>query len=152
MGSGGVFADIGLLEAARGRERNGSCDGRARGMSRYPNTALAKAKPEVEIYVGPWNVLEDMGFPDAEELSTKVRLGVAINNIIDRRQLSQSEAAKLLRISQPKVSALQNYKLNGFSVQRLMQFITALEYDVVIAIRPHKGSDNAPRISVVDAA
>jgi len=113
---------------------------------------MVETKPGSNIYCGTGNVFEDLGFPDAEELSTKVRLSVVINNIIDRRELSQAEAAKMLGINQPKISALQNYKLDGFSVERLMNFITALKYDVVIEIRPCAGSAKAARIFVVDAA
>ena len=112
---------------------------------------MGKAKVS-DIFVGTGNVFEDLGLADAEELTTKVRLGLAINNIVDKRKLSQLEAAKLLGINQPKMSALQNYKLDGFSVQRLMHFITALEYDVVIAIRPRAKSAVAARVSVIDAA
>jgi len=43
---------------------------------------------------------------------------------------------KLLGIPQPKVSALKNYHLDQFSVERLMVFLTALNYDVEIMIRP----------------
>jgi hypothetical protein len=37
-------------------------------------------------------------------------------------------------VNQPKASALANYKLDGFSVDRLMTFLTALDQDVEIVI------------------
>jgi hypothetical protein len=50
------------------------------------------------------------------------------------------------------VSALKGYKLEGFSVERLMHFVTALEHDVVIEIRPRAGKKGAARVRVVGAA
>ena len=81
------------------------------------------------------NVFADMGLPDAEELDTKVRLGAAICRIVERRKLNQTEVAAALGINQPKVSALLHYKLEGFSVERLIRFLTALGHDVEIVIR-----------------
>ena len=57
--------------------------------------------------------------------STKARLGAAINRIVERRGLSQAEVATALQINQPKVSALLHYKLEGFSVERLMRFLVS---------------------------
>ena len=65
--------------------------------------------------------------------------------------MTQVEAARVLGVSQPKVSALKGYKLEGFSVERLMHFATALEHDVVIEIRPHIAEGSA-RVMVVGAA
>jgi len=58
----------------------------------------------------------------------------------------------VLGVNQPKVSALKGYKLEGFSVERLMHFATALEHDVVIEIRPHPADEGAARVMVVGAA
>src|ERR1700732_1952846 len=76
---------------------------------------------------GTGNVFADLGYADAEERQTKLRLAHAINGVIARRLLSQAAAAEKLGINQPKVSALANYKLDGFSVERLMTFLTALD-------------------------
>jgi len=82
------------------------------------------------------NVFADLGLPDAAELDTKVRLCAAINRIVERMRLSQADVATALGVNQPKVSALLHYKLEGFSVERLMCFLTALGHDVEIVIRP----------------
>jgi predicted XRE-type DNA-binding protein len=74
------------------------------------------------------NVFADLGLPNAED-KTKVRLAVAINQIVQSQQLSQAAAARRLHVNQPKVSALSNYQLEGFSVERLMSFLTALDRD-----------------------
>jgi len=97
------------------------------------------------------NVFADLRLPNAEEKQTKVRLAVAINRIIENHRLSQGAAAKRLKINQPKISALSNYRLEGFSVERLMNFLTALDRDVDIVIRRKPKSGRAGRILVTAA-
>jgi predicted XRE-type DNA-binding protein len=113
------------------------------------------AKPSVdetqEITRGSGNVFADLGYPDAEERQTKLRLAHALNQIIARRRLTQAAAAELLGVNQPKVSALMSYKLEGFSVERLMTFLTALDRDVEIVIRKKPRSRPTARIRVVAA-
>jgi len=84
---------------------------------------------------GTGNVFADLGYPDAEERQTKLRLAYAINRIVEERRLTQAAAAGLLGITQPKVSTLLNYKLAGFSVEWLMTFLTTLDRDVEIVIK-----------------
>jgi predicted XRE-type DNA-binding protein len=103
------------------------------------------------IVRGTGNVFADLGYADAEERQTKLRLAHAINSVIARRRLTQAAAAEKLGVNQPKVSALANYKLEGFSVERLMTFLTALDQDVEIVIRKKPRSRAAARISVVAA-
>jgi predicted XRE-type DNA-binding protein len=100
---------------------------------------------------GTGNVFADLGFPDAAERQAKLRLAYALNRVLDGRALSQAEAAKVLGLTQPKVSALRNYKLAGFSVERLMNLLTALDQDVEIVIRKKPRYRKAARISVVAA-
>jgi predicted XRE-type DNA-binding protein len=97
------------------------------------------------------NVFADIGLHDAGEKQTRVRLAVAINRIIESRRLSQTAAARLLDINQPKISALANYRLEGFSVERLMNFLNALDRDVEIVIRKKPRSKRAARIVVTGA-
>jgi len=52
----------------------------------------------------------------------------------------QADSATLLGVPQPKVSALENYRLDQFSIERLMEFLTALNQDVEIIIRPRANS------------
>ena len=97
------------------------------------------------------NVFADLGLPNAEEEKTKVRLAFEINQIIETRGLSQIAAARRLKINQPKISALSNYRLDGFSVERLMNFLTALDRNVDIVIRPKPKPKRAGRILVTTA-
>jgi predicted XRE-type DNA-binding protein len=100
---------------------------------------------------GTGNVFADLGFPDAAERQAKLRLAHALNQVVEGRKLSQAEAAKVLGVTQPKVSALRHYKLTGFSVERLMNLLTALDQDIEIVIRRKPRSKRAARISVVAA-
>jgi len=91
---------------------------------------------------GTRNVFADLGLPDAGDRQTKTRLAMAVNEIIGSRKLKQTDAALVLGIPQPRVSALAHYKLNDFSVEKLMEMLTMLDQDVEIMIRPkaHEGS------------
>jgi predicted XRE-type DNA-binding protein len=104
-----------------------------------------------EITRGSGNMFADLGFPDADERQTKLRLAYALNTIVDAQRLTQAAAAARLGLNQPKVSALRNYKLDGFSVERLMTLLNALDQDVEIVIREKPRSRAAARISVIAA-
>jgi len=108
------------------------------------------SQKKMSVQFGSTNVFADLGFSDAEERQTKLRLAYAIHQIVDGN-LTQTEAAKLLGINQPKVSALLNYKPEGFFVERLMTFLTALDRDVEIVIRRKSRARGTGRISVVAA-
>jgi predicted XRE-type DNA-binding protein len=111
----------------------------------------SKKGGEEAIVRGSGNVFADLGFADAEERQTKLRLAHALNSVIAARRLTQTAAAARLGLNQPKVSALRNYKLEGFSVERLMTLLNALDQDVEIVIRKKPRSRPAARISVVAA-
>jgi predicted XRE-type DNA-binding protein len=100
---------------------------------------------------GSGNVFADLGFTDAEERQTKLRLAHMLNQILDERGLNQVAAGERLGLNQPKVSALRNYRLAGFSVEQLMTLLTALDRDVEIVIRKKPRSRSTARISVVAA-
>jgi predicted XRE-type DNA-binding protein len=89
--------------------------------------------------------------PDAAERQAKLCLAYALNRVLEERKLCQVDAAKGLGVTQPKVSALRHYKLAGFSVERLMNLLTALNQDVEIVVRRKPRSRKTGRISVVAA-
>lgn len=116
-------------------------------MARKRNESVMRSSGVVR---SSGNVFRDLGLKDAEEKKTRVRLAVAINQILEQSHLPQARAAERLGINQPKISALKNYRLEGFSVERLMNFLNALGRDVEIVIhRP--ASRRAPRIHVTAA-
>jgi predicted XRE-type DNA-binding protein len=114
---------------------------------------MASRNPErtQRVIRGSGSVFADLGFPDAAERQAKLRLAYALNQVLDGRKLSQADAAKVLGVTQPKVSALRHYKLAGFSVERLMNLLTAVDHDVEIVIRRKPRSRTTGRISVVAA-
>ncbi len=99
------------------------------------------AEKAIEITASSGNVFRDLGISDAEELQTKVKIAVALNKILGRfHNWTQEQIAQRIGTEQPKVSALQRYNLDGFSVERLMGFLTALDYDIDINIRPRSAA------------
>jgi len=113
--------------------------------------ATRSADRNGKIVQSSGNVFADLGFRDAGERQTKVRLAMAINDVLYRRGLSQGKAAQLLGVNQPKVSALSKYRLEGFSVERLMRFLTSLNQDVEIIIRNRPRGRRPGRVVVTAA-
>jgi predicted XRE-type DNA-binding protein len=94
------------------------------------------------------NIFADLGMPNPEERLAKVKLVMQINLIMEERGLNQKDAAKLLGIDQPKISALSTGQLAGFSIQRLFRFLHTLGQDIAINITPRIAADRAPYINV----
>ena len=101
----------------------------------------------IEITTSSGNVFADLGLPNSDKMLVKAELARKISNAITARHITQAEAAELLAIDQPKVSALMRGRLTGFSLERMFRFLNALEIDVEIRVKP-KSSHNA-RITVV---
>ena len=80
------------------------------------------------------NVFRDLGLKNPEELLAKTKLAARIVQILEERKLSQTQAAKLLGIDQPKVSQIYRGRLDDFSLERLMRFLTALHQDIRIVV------------------
>jgi predicted XRE-type DNA-binding protein len=85
------------------------------------------------------NVFADLGLPHPEHELLKAKLTLQIYRLIKERGITQTEAGKILGIRQPHVSALMRNRAGNFSVERLMEFLTALGQDVEISVRPAKG-------------
>ncbi|HEY1529142.1 MAG TPA: helix-turn-helix transcriptional regulator [Candidatus Angelobacter sp.] len=111
---------------------------------------ISAKKSKTSITPSSENVFADLQLPEAEEKQTKVGLAVTINQIIESSSFSQAAASEVLRVNQPKISALANYRLDGFSVERLMNFLNALGRDIEIVIRKAPGR-RAPKIRVTAA-
>lgn len=93
------------------------------------------------IHARSGNVFADLGLPDAPELLAKADLAIEIGRVLDERGLSQSEAARLLRTSQPRISDLRRGWLEGFTLDRLVRFLNALDQDVEMRVRPKQAQD-----------
>jgi predicted XRE-type DNA-binding protein len=96
---------------------------------------------------GSGNVFADLGVADAGEHLIKAGLVVRIDRTIRRRRLTQTAAAQLMGIDQPKVSAMLAGQFRGYSVERLMRFLVALGHDVEIVVKPAKRGSAELRVA-----
>ena len=81
------------------------------------------------------NVFADLNLPEADDLLAKAELATKIIAEIQRRRMTQIQAAAILGIDQPKVSALKQGKLSAFSIERLMRFLLLLGRDIEIIVK-----------------
>ena len=93
---------------------------------------------EMDIQVSSGNIFADLGMPNSDEMLMKAELVRQITEILSQRKLNQVQAAEVLGIDQPKVSALMRGKLTGFSTERLFRFLNALGCDVKIVVKKQK--------------
>ena len=94
-----------------------------------------KAREQAAVYSGSRNVYADLGYPNANEMLVKAQLVSKIAEIIQERGLTQVEAATLLGLTQPKISALLRGQFRGFSERRLIDCLTSLGRDVQIVVK-----------------
>lgn len=104
---------------------------------------------EIAVHGGSGNVFSDLGLPNADELLIKAELAHQISEIISARGLTQTDAAGILGIDQPKVSALVRGKLSGFSIERLFRFLNILGSSIEIRILPSSQSESQAQTRVV---
>ena len=117
-------------------------------MARKRKTIKAVAAKRELVDAGTGDVFVDLGFADAGERKLRVQLAMQLNELIAARNLTQVKAAELFDVPQPHISELKNYKLSRFSSERLMRFLTLLDRDVEIVIRPKGRSHAAGSLSV----
>ena len=95
-----------------------------------------KNSNRVKVEKSSGNIFADLGLPHPERELLKAKLTLEINRLLRKRTLTQAEAGKILGIKQPHVSALMRNRAGSFSVERLMDFLTALGQDVEISVKP----------------
>lgn len=96
-----------------------------------------------DIVQGAANGMVDLSSGDAVEMSVKAVLAAKLNELIDERRLSQTEAAHITGMTQPKVSQVRHYKLQNISLERLMQALVSLDQQVEIVVRPARRAQAA---------
>lgn len=101
----------------------------------------------IPVHEGSGNVFADLGLPDADELLVKAAILSRLIEIINDLDMTQARVAEVLGIDQPKVSALLRGHLRGFSLERLLHFLLALDRDIEIIVRPKQ--DDRPHVSVI---
>jgi len=97
---------------------------------------------------GSGNVFKDIGVANAEEHLIKAQLVFKIDTLMKKRGLKQKEAAELFGVRQPDVSKMLRGEFRQFSVERLLRFLVALNQDVEIVIKPHRGGSSGPALHV----
>ncbi len=113
---------------------------------------MASKRDENAVMDGSGNVFSDLGVPEPEEELAKAQLASHIREAIRRRKLTQAAAAALVGLDQPKISALINGRLTGFSSDRLLRCLTALGQDVEIVVTTSGKSRDRGRLRVREAA
>lgn len=101
---------------------------------------------EIRFEKNSGNIFKDLGLPDADELFLKAKLGFEVFRIIEDRQLTQVQAAKILGVKQPEISRLKKGKFNHYSVERLLTFLNRLNRDVEIRIMPVADREGHQRV------
>jgi predicted XRE-type DNA-binding protein len=104
--------------------------------------------PNRESTPSSGNVFADLNLPQAGDLLAKAELAAKIIAEIQRRRLTQSQAAAILGIDQPKVSSLKQGKLSGFSIERLMRLLLLLGRDIEIQVKTTTKSRAGARLRV----
>ena len=109
-----------------------------------------RAKAEIPVERSSGNVFEDLHLPDSAERLAKAEIAVRIAAIIEKRGLTQLQAARLLGVDQADVSDLVRGRLRGFSSDRLFRFLTALGQDVEIVMPRRLHLRRLGRLRVID--
>ena len=97
---------------------------------------------------GSDNIFKDLGSANPEEKLAKAELIFIINKIISEKGITQTEAAKILNVDQPKISALRCGKLSGFSIKRLFSFLNALDQSIDVVVHQNHQKSEARNIHV----
>ncbi len=99
---------------------------------------MERAKAKITRSSG--NVFKDLGFgrEEAEHLVIRSELMIKIEKLLKARGLTQAEAAKIMRVSQPRVSDLLRGRLDLFSTDALIDMLARLGVSVRLAFASSK--------------
>jgi len=106
---------------------------------------------DIEVEEGSENVFADIGVREPEESLLRAKLAKQIAEIIERRDLNQTEVARILNVDQPKVSKLVRGRISGFTSDRLFRFLSALGHDVKIEVKAKQADRRRGKLVVVAA-
>lgn len=106
---------------------------------------------DIKLEESSGNVFADLELSEPDERLAKADLAAKIAQIINKRHLSQAQAAELLGISQPKVSMIMNGRLKNFSMEKLMILMMALNRDIEIVVKLKPKTQEHGRLRVVYA-
>jgi predicted XRE-type DNA-binding protein len=103
---------------------------------------------DTRVEIGTGSVYADLGLKNHEEMETKSNLVIEISKAIKKRKLTQTQAAKMFGISQPKLSELLSGRFRGYSVERLIHFLNELGQDVDIVVKAKPRTRSKARVNV----
>lgn len=106
---------------------------------------------KIKFTKGSDNIFKDLGLPDAEELLAKAKLATEIAIIIEDRNLTQQQAARITGTSQAKISDVVRGNLEQFTIDRLIKMLIAFDQDVKIELSPKPLSRNYAIMTVAVA-
>lgn len=109
-------------------------------------------KKKIEYEDSSGNVFADLGIENPEEALAKSELARQIGKLIKKKKFTQKQAAEILGIDQPKISALIRGRLRSFSLERLIRFLNELGQDVSIMISPTKSESQRGHTSISESS
>ncbi|MEQ8290377.1 MAG: XRE family transcriptional regulator [Gammaproteobacteria bacterium] len=94
------------------------------------------------------NIFEDVGFDKEEAANLLIRgqLVIQLSTLIRKRGLKQAEAAKLLSIKQPDASAIMKLKIEKFTIDRLVNFLSRFNQEMTVKTKPVRSKKSKSRI------
>jgi len=104
-----------------------------------------------EIEQGSFNIYQDLGYDDAAKMQVKAALATKIGDIIKRRRLTQTRAAAILGMTQPKLSAMLRGQFRGISESKMIDCLNQLGRDVEIVVRKRSHPSRPGQTRVVVA-
>jgi len=105
------------------------------------------SKARIEVHETKGNIFADLGLPDADAHFLKAQIVAELFRLTHGRKLTQAKAGALMGVSQPEVSRLFKGHFREYSVERLMEFLTAFDRDVEIVSKPRKKSGERGQIT-----
>src|SRR6185295_14759551 len=93
-------------------------------------------KKQPKIRRGTGNIFADLGLPDADTHLLKAQLVSRLQDILDDLKITQTEAARIVGVSQPDISRILKGRFRDVSVERTMQMLARLGCDVDIVVKP----------------
>lgn len=109
---------------------------------------MKEDQEHIEVTVGSENIFEDFGYPNPEESKAKADLAIQIRKVIESKGLTQQQAAKLMGLTQPKVSDITRGKLSKFTIDKLLHCLLLLGSDIEIVVSTNIGKSERSRLRV----
>jgi predicted XRE-type DNA-binding protein len=110
---------------------------------------IKKEKKMSDYTISSGNIFADLGFSNAEEKLTKVKLASRIYDLICERELSDAEVARILNVDLSQVQDLKNGRLQGVSLEKILYFLVALCQNIEITVSPNSETVSSGKTEVV---